>query len=227
MEHHFAYSSVLRQFLPFRPDATPPRPRLSSEIHDSWKRHDGTVITIRAAGADDGPLMQALVHGLSLRSRYHRFFYPAHELTPDMLARFTQADPRGAFTLLAVVWEQDEEVAVGMAQYVATPYPMRGEFAVVINDAWQRTGIATRLLRNLICVARAAGIERLEGDILSENLPMLELMRRMGFTLDAHPDGLYLTKAWKALSVPEWNCSALAALASEGNLHRSRQLVHA
>jgi acetyltransferase len=171
---------------------------------------------------DDGPLLQELVSGLSLTSRYRRFFYPLHELTPDMLARFTQADPTGSVTLLAVVRDQGREVAVGMAQCVADPYPERGDFALVVADAWQRAGIAARLLRNIICIARTAGIERLEGDVLSENEPMLRLLAGMDFEFDPHPDGAYLATARRELvSASAWKCSALTALAARAASSRA------
>lgn len=192
------------------------------EVHDSWRLADGTAIRIRAVRPDDGPLLQDLVKSLSLTSRYRRFFYPLHELTPDMLVRFTQADPAASMTLLAVMRDKGREVAVGMAQCVAEPYPERADFALVVADAWHRTGIGTRLLHNLICIARAAGIERLEGDVLSENEPMRQLLSGMGFSFESHPDGAYLTRAGIAIVSTQWKCSPLAVFAAG---HGGRQLL--
>jgi acetyltransferase len=175
----------------------------SHETHDLWRARNGSAITLRAAAPDDGPAVQALVRGLSMKSRYQRFFYPVHELTPDLLARFTHNDPAQAMTLLAVTGARGQEAVIGMAQYVMGDHTGRCEFAVVIADAWQREGIATRLICALIRIARAAGIERIEGDVLADNVPMLQLMLGMGFTLAAHQDGAYLRKASKLLSPPE------------------------
>jgi RimJ/RimL family protein N-acetyltransferase len=184
----------------------------SKAVDNSWRLSDGTAVRIRAVKPDDGPLLQELVASLSLTSRYRRFFYPVHELTPDLLARFTWADPAGSMTLLAVIRDQGREVAIGMAQCVAEPYPEVGEFAVVVADAWHRAGVATRLLRKLICIARAAGIERLEGDVLSENEPMLRLLAGMDFEFRSHPDGAYLTRAHRELVSAAWKCSPLPGL---------------
>ena len=186
------------------------------ELHDTWRLRDGTAIRIRVARAADAPLMQALVRGLSLRSRYQRFFYPAHELPPDMLERFTQADPMRVITLLAVVLRDGEDTAVGMAQYVVVAAPDIAEYAVVVDDAWQRAGIARRLLHNLTCVARAAGVQRMDGDVLSENEAMRALLFAMGFEMGPHPDGTYLRRSWKRLTVPEGKCSELKGLVAEG-----------
>lgn len=201
-------TSNWRQYLQFGRKLQP------REIHDSWRLANGKSIRIRAVRPDDGPLMQQLVASLSLTSRYRRFFYPIHELTPDMLARFTQADPMHALTLLAVVRDGDSEVAVGMAQCMVDSSPRQADFALVVSDEWQRTGIATRLLRNLICIARAAGIERMEGDVLAENEPMLRLLVGMDFVFEPHPDGAYLTRACRDLVSPAWKCSPLTALAA-------------
>lgn len=204
-----------RQVLSFGPVASSP-PMLQSEIRDTWRLRDGTAITLRAARETDGELMQAFVHGLSQESRYHRFFYPAHELPPKMLDRFTHNAPTGAMTLLALIQEPGREVMIAMAQYAADPYPERCDFAVVVGDAWQRAGLGTRLIQTLICIAREAGFERIEGDILAENRAMLRLMSGMGFRLVRHEDGPYLVRATKALDAPGWKCSPLTALAKAG-----------
>ena len=183
------------------------------EVHDIWRLPDGTPVTLRAARADDGELIQDLVRGLSLQSRYQRFFSPIHELAPNMLDRFTHNTPTDAMTLVAVVHQDGQEVAVAMAQYVADPFPDRCDFGVVVADEWQRGGLGRKLIETLICIARAAGFERFEGDVLAENVPIHRLMKTLGFRFMQHSDGAYLSKVSKPLVASEWKCSPLAALA--------------
>lgn len=208
-----------KNYLPFGLGATSSA-IATGEIQDSWRLKDGTAITLRAVRQADSALIQELVSGLSLQSRYHRFFYPLHELPPDMLARFTQNDPSGAMTLLAVVRRGGRETAAAMAQYVADDDGERCEFAVVVADHLQRRGLGKRLVQVLICIARAAEIRRMEGDILTDNVAMLRMMRNMGFTLHRHQDGAYLRKASMLLEAPEWKCSPLAALAAQEKTRR-------
>lgn len=181
-------------------------------MHDTWRLHDGTPVILRPARHDDGSLIQQMMRCLSMESRYHRFFYPLHELTPDMLERFTHNDPRHAMTLLVVTRHNGTETAIAMAQYVVNAGSEHADFAVVVADAWQRKGLAKTMIQALICIARAAGLERFEGDILAENEPMLRLMLKLDFAITSHPDGSYLRKAWKRLETPEWTCSPMAAL---------------
>ena len=184
----------------------------AGKIEDGWLLADQTAITIRAARPDDAASLQDLVRGLSKESRYRRFFHAMRELPPELLAQFTHADPMREITLLALIRQGGREVPVAMAQYVCAPYPERCEFAVVVTDAWQRHGIGIRLLRDLICVAAAAGLERIEGDVLDENEPMRGMLQRMGFEFAPHPDGAYLMLASKPLAPPAWKCSALTGL---------------
>ncbi|GIZ51327.1 GNAT family N-acetyltransferase [Noviherbaspirillum aridicola] len=184
-----------RRLLPFWPDA-----RAGGQVHDNWRLRDGVTVRLRPARPQDAGLIQAMIRRLSMESRYHRFFYPLHELPPELLARFTQAEPTRAMNLIATVIEDGREVAIGMAQYVADGYPQHADFAVVVSDERQRNGIATRMIRALIRVARGAGIEKIQGDVLAENEPMRALMMGMGFRLERHPEDVLLRKAWKQLA---------------------------
>lgn len=197
-----------KHYLPFR---TAP----SREVHDTWRLVDGTTVTLRGARADDGELIQEFVRGLSVKSRYQRFFSPIHELTPRMLERFTHNVPGEAMTLLAVIRQDSRETAIAMAQYVADPFPARCDFGVVVADAWQHGGLGRKLIQALICIARAAGFERIEGDVLAENRAIQRLMLDLGFMLRQHPEGPNLTKVSMRLAVPEWKCSPLTALAAQ------------
>jgi GNAT superfamily N-acetyltransferase len=201
-----------KNFLPF--SVGQPFTGETQEVRDTWRLKDGTAVTLRATRSDDGPLIQALVQGLSLRSRYQRFFYPLRELPPGMLERFTHNDPQQAMTLLAVVQRDGRETAIAMAQYVADPYPQRCDFAVLVDDAWQRNGLGRRLVETVTCLARAAGLERIEGDVLAENDGMIRMMLAMGFHVARHADGAYLLKASKRLAAVEAKCSPLVALAT-------------
>jgi acetyltransferase len=86
------------------------------------------------------------------------------------------------------------ETLIGVARYVLERNNEAAEFAIVVADAWHGRGIGSRLLAKLIDVARRRGVRRLYGDILAQNRPMLELARKLGFTLGRHEDAT-LTRA--------------------------------
>lgn len=205
MAHLFPFSLDWKNVLPAflqRPPSVDGDPTALSCVLRVRGGVGGMPITLRAAQACDAEAIQQLVRGLSMESRYRRFFNPLRELPPDLLARFTMNDPAEAITLLATVRRDSHEVVIAMAQYATDPYPLRAEFGVVVADDWQRAGLGTRLIRMLSCIATTAGIMQLEGAVLADNEPMVRLMVNMGFVLDTHEDGAYLWKAWKMLETP-------------------------
>jgi acetyltransferase len=57
----------------------------------------------------------------------------------------------------------------------------RGEFAIIVGDPWQGSGIGSVLLRRCLRLAKAQGMETVEGTVLADNRPMLNLGRKLGF----------------------------------------------
>jgi len=150
---------------------------------------DGTQLHVRPIRPEDAALERAFVNGLSEQTRYYRFFYRLAELTPAMLARFTQVDYDRELALVAIAPASDgEPVFVGVARYIANPDRTSAEFAVVVADAWQRRGVARVLMRGLIVCAKRRGFEQLCGAVLRVNEPMLAFVRTLGFRVDDDPE---------------------------------------
>jgi ribosomal protein S18 acetylase RimI-like enzyme len=51
---------------------------------------------------------------------------------------------------------------------------------VLVEDAWQRRGIGTQLTVSLLDSARADGVTTVHADVLSDDLHILEWLRRIG-----------------------------------------------
>jgi acetyltransferase len=147
---------------------------------------DGTALTIRPIRPEDAESSQEFVRGLSPEARRLRFFQALKELSPAMLARFTQIDYAREMALVATV-EADggRERQVGVARYVLNPDGGTCEFAIVVSNEVQGRGIGTRLLQALIRAAREHCVEIMQGLVLADNAPMLQLMREFGFSVAA------------------------------------------
>ena len=86
-----------------------------------------------------------------------------------------------------------DEVVVGGASYVvegsATTAERSGEVAFLVEEDFQGRGIASSLMRHIIAIARKNGLDRLEADVLSHNLPMLNVFRRCGLPMEVRRQG--------------------------------------
>jgi len=144
---------------------------------------DGTEVVVRPIRPEDARIEQDFVRGLSEDSRYYRFMGQLRELAPRKLQYFTEIDYDQHMALIATVQQEGREVEIGVARYfVATGTP-KCEFAVVVDDAWQGTGVAGILMLDLIETARAKGLKAMEGFVLASNHKMLKFCRQLGFEL--------------------------------------------
>jgi len=146
-----------------------------------WQLPNGTDVVIRPIRPEDAGIEQEFIRNLSQQAKYFRFMQSIKELSPQMLARFTQIDYSREMALIAVVYVDGQETEIGVARYITNPDGKSCEFAIVIADNWQRQGIAHRLMQLLIETARSHALKIMEGDVLADNREMLNLVSKFGF----------------------------------------------
>ncbi|MBW9257699.1 MAG: bifunctional acetate--CoA ligase family protein/GNAT family N-acetyltransferase [Candidatus Thiodiazotropha sp. (ex. Lucinisca nassula)] len=149
---------------------------------------NGINIVIRPIRPEDADLEQNFTRQLSNEAKYFRFMSSIQELTPEMLTRFTQIDYHNEMALIAVTEDEHHEVELGVARYVINPDKRSCEFALVVADEWQRQGIGHKLMNHLMEIARDRGLERMEGEVLSNNFKMLDLMKSLYFQVTPYPE---------------------------------------
>jgi acetyltransferase len=159
-----------------------------SDLAERWELPDGTVVRVRPIRPEDAEMEASFVRNLSDHARHFRFGTAMKELTREMLVRFTQIDYDRELALLGLVEQGGREVEIAVARYARTS-PEAADIAIVVGDAWQGKGIGRRLLVRLIELARARGVRRLEGEMLSENLPIRNLLASLGFAFRRDPEG--------------------------------------
>lgn len=159
-----------------RASATPPaEPRPMRVVID------GTPVELRPLRADDLPREAEFVRHLSPDARYQRFMVTLNELPESKLHYLTEVDQVRHVALAATVQTDGAQRLIGVARYVVDDAGSGCEFAIAIDDAWQRTGLAGILMHALIGLARARGLATMEGLVLASNTRMLKFTRQLGF----------------------------------------------
>lgn len=144
---------------------------------------DGSRIILRPVIAADRDLLEAGFERLSPDSRYRRFFAPMKQISPALVDYLMALDYRDHFAWAALSAEPGPDgrpVGAGVSRYFRLKDPTAAEMAVTVVDDWQGRGLGRILLDALVLEALENGITRLEGDVLAENRPMQELLRREG-----------------------------------------------
>ncbi|MDR7275305.1 GNAT family N-acetyltransferase [Catenuloplanes atrovinosus] len=137
-------------------------------------------MTVRPWQADDYALLSGFESHLSAETVWRRFFTGGSALPAAyrrMLLR--QQDPAAPPWLMQVTVADGH--LVGWAE--CRGGPAHGyEVAVIVADPWQRNGIGTRLLRELLGRCAEAGIDEVRGYVLPGNPAMAGAVRHRSFT---------------------------------------------
>jgi acetyltransferase len=162
------------------------RPVHPAQLIETWASADGTRVTIRPILPQDAAMELAFLNGLSLQTRYQRVL-STRGLLPGELRRLTRIDYRRDMALVATIVIDGAEVQIGVARYVRGAGGHTAEFAIVIADVWQRRGLGEKLMMKLVDVAARHGLGSLTGMVLSTNVRMLALARKLGFSVRLDP----------------------------------------
>jgi acetyltransferase len=150
--------------------------------------NDGTDIVMRPIRPEDAEMEAEFVRNLSSEAKYFRFMNALQELSQEMLVRLTQIDYYNEMALIAVRPHSAGEEQIGVARYTTNLDQKSCEFALVVADAWQGHGIGHQMMQKLMEIARDRGLERMDGQVLSSNSRMLNLMKSLGFRIAHDPE---------------------------------------
>jgi acetyltransferase len=170
-----------------------------AHLVSEWTALDGARVTVRPIRPEDAEIEREFVRQLSPEAKYFRFMSTVRELSPQMLARFTQIDYDREMALIAVAAKDGREEEVGVARYITNPDGSSCEFAIVVDDEWQKHGLGRYLMTQLIEIARSRGLATMTGDILTANQGMLALATSLGFVVSDVPAEAGLKRATLAL----------------------------
>jgi acetyltransferase len=146
---------------------------------------DGSRVTIRPLIPEDAALYPEFLANVTAEDLRLRLFAPVAQVTPAMIERFTHYDPDTAIALIAL-----DEVGrmLGVARLHDDPHGTGGEFAVLVRSALKGHGLGWVLMQHIIEHARQKGLADVHGEVLAENLTMLQMCKELGFGIADEPD---------------------------------------
>lgn len=136
----------------------------------------GRTVTARPVRPDDLMAVGSMLARASATSRRLRFFSPVPAPRPSLVRPMVEVDHATHEAVVALAGDS----VIGIAEYVATRRdPTEAEVAVVVEDAYQRHGVAAFLFRSLARQARRHGIDTFSATVLPDNRGAIALARSM------------------------------------------------
>jgi len=159
------------------------------ELRSSFVLDDGTQINFRPIHPTDEPRMKELFYALSQETVYYRFMQAMTRIPERQVLDFVFVDHRRDVAIVGTVPEAHGDEIVAIGRYYLDPVTNRAEVAFTVRDGWQRRGIGTYMLRNLITIARRNGISGFTAEVLRENRPMRSVFHNSGCKVSTRLEG--------------------------------------
>lgn len=149
---------------------------------------DGTALTLRPIRPEDEAQHRAFLEKMDPEDIRMRLFYSRRSIEHSELARLTQIDydREMAFIATRPLPEGGEET-LGAVRAICDPDNDAAEFGVMVRSDLKGRGMGWLLMDRLVRYLREHGTRRIVGTVLRENHGMLGLAKRLGFTIEAHP----------------------------------------
>jgi acetyltransferase len=155
----------------------------------SWQLSDGTEVLLRAIRPEDEPAEREMHSSLSSETLRTRFFSVFKDISHEWLVLFCNIDYDRHVAIVAEVRENGKSRMIGVARLIMDHDLTSGEVAVLVLDRFQGKRLGSKFVEILIGIARERGLEDIRAIVLTENVRMLNILRRLGFTTQWVPGG--------------------------------------
>jgi len=151
---------------------------------------NGTPVQLRPVRPEDEEMYKVFFTHVAPEDIRLRFFGPVKEFTHAFIARLIQIDYARSFVMVAV--EEATGLMLGVVRLMLDADHEKGEYAILLRSDMKGQGLGWKLMKYMIEFARADGVREIEGQVLSENGPMLSMNQALGFKImdDPHEHGV-------------------------------------
>ena len=159
-----------------------------------WERtirlRNGRTAFVRPVRPDDEGKFLEFFNRITPEDLRLRFFAPVRDFNHVFLARLTQLDYARAIAFVA--FDSESGDMLGAVRLHADANHETGEYGILLRSDLKGLGLGWDLMRFMIEWAKAEGLRVVEGQVLRENTTMLDMCRRLGFSIRNDPDDVDL-----------------------------------
>jgi GNAT superfamily N-acetyltransferase len=161
----------------------------ASRFRETETLKNGVAVTFRAIRPDDKAGVSDAFGQLEPESVYTRFFQVRESLSDKDLKAATEVDFENTVALVVTTASGGKEILIAGGRYVVCrpSGPRSAEVAFLVEEDYHGQGIAGRLLKHLVRIAREQGVEQFEAEVLPQNRAMLAVFSRSGLPMKQAP----------------------------------------
>jgi acetyltransferase len=143
-------------------------------------------VFVRPVRPEDEPLFVEFFKHVTPEDLRLRFFAPVKDFSHSFIARLIQIDYARSIAFVAI--DEATGEMMGAVRLHADANNEAGEYAILLRSDLKGIGLGWRLMQLMIEWARHEGLNHVEGQVLRENVVMLEMCAGLGFEIRADRD---------------------------------------
>ena len=128
----------------------------------------------------------------SEQSIRYRFFQIIKDTPHEVRVRYSNIDYDREIGIVAELKEDQQRKILGVVRLIIEPDEKTGEIAFIVADPWQGLGLGSKMVDYMIEICKDKGLETVYAFMLPDNRRAINLLKKMGFTLEESQD---VTKA--------------------------------
>jgi L-amino acid N-acyltransferase YncA len=162
---------------------------------DERRLRDGRTVWVRPIQHEDAMPIAGTFHLLHEDEIRKRFLHPIKALSDKYLQHLTDCVPGQRFAVVVSEPYPSGTALIGaVARLVKDDTRNTAEFGILVSHFISGQGLGRLLMLRLIEWCRFYRIDTLWGDVMDDNLAILKLAERLGFTREARPTTRGITR---------------------------------
>ena len=145
-----------------------------------FKLKNGVSVLLRPIMPEDESRFNDFLKSLSEETMRFRFFEIFKEMSHETLTKYCNLDYDREIAIIAEYQEQNRQL-VGAVRLTVEPNGKDAEFAIMVTDHLQGSGLGSKLMDTLASIARDKKLAQIHGYVLASNYKMLTLCYKKGF----------------------------------------------
>jgi GNAT superfamily N-acetyltransferase len=149
-------------------------------------------IRYRAIRPSDEEGMRTLFYRFSDEAVYSRYFHSVSAMPHAKMQEYVNVDWNQIVSIVGLVGEEGKGRIIAEARFIRIPGSPLAEVVFVVDEQYQRLGIASFMYKMLIRLAKERGIGGLTAEVLFSNLGIMKVFRKGDLPVKAHLEsGVY------------------------------------
>jgi RimJ/RimL family protein N-acetyltransferase len=160
-----------------------------NDIATTHKAKNDLEIRFRAIRPHDEEGMRHLFYRFSDEAVYARYFHSVSSMPHAKMQEYVNVDWNQVMSIVGLVGEEGKGRIIGEARYIKIPDSPMAEAVFIVDEKYQRLGIATVMYEMLVRLARERGIRGLVAEVLSSNIGMMKVFKKGQLPVKSRQEG--------------------------------------